>query len=140
METLTYEAKIAIIKILTDIINADNITHPKEIEYLQEIVSSFELNANYTEDVNKLVSLRALAIIRELTSFQRNYVAQLMGNMITIDKDINYNEVKLYNVVCKSCNITKGFQMADSEEYTYSGPSFELDEFIAEEIRTNQLL
>lgn len=42
--------------------------------------------------------------------------------MIVIDKDINYNEVKLYNAVCESCNIERNFNIEDyPPEVTISG-------------------
>lgn len=44
-----------------------------------------------------------------------------MGKMIVIDEDINYNEVKLYNAVCESCNIEKDFNAEDFPNCTLSG-------------------
>ena len=59
-----------------------------------------------------------------------------MGKMIVIDEDINYNEVKLYNAVCDSCGIGKGFNVDDYPDYTLSGPfgimNGELDESVFE--------
>ena len=46
----------------------------------------------------------------------------MMGKMIVIDKDINYNEVKLYNAVCESCNIERDFNVEDYPGLTFSGP------------------
>ena len=45
-----------------------------------------------------------------------------MGKMIVIDEDINYNEVKLYNAVCESCNIERDFNVEDYHGLTFSGP------------------
>ena len=46
----------------------------------------------------------------------------MMGKMIVIDNDINYNEVKLYNAFCESCDIEKDFNVEDYPEYSLSGP------------------
>jgi len=121
MEKLTYNEKIAVLKILSDIVNADNIVRESEINYMNEVVCSFNLASDYKNDVDNLVTLQALSIIRELPPDVRSMIAQLMGKMIVIDEDINYNEVKLYNAVCESCNIEKDFNAEDFPNCTLSG-------------------
>ena len=113
MKELTHNAKIAVLKILNDIVNADNIVKDVEVDYMNEIARSFELADNYMVEVNNLVTLQALAIVRTLSTDLKEEIAQMMGKMIVIDKDINYNEVKLYNAVCESCNIERNFNIED---------------------------
>ena len=122
MEELTYNAKIAVIKVLYEILNADNVVHENEVQYMNEVIQDFGLNAKHEDDVKNLMTLRALATIRELNVEQKEMVAKMMGKMIVIDNDINYNEVKLYNAFCKSCNIEKDFNVKDYNEVTLSGP------------------
>lgn len=122
MEELTHDAKIAILRILNDIVNADNIIKDVELKYMNEIARSFELADNYMDEVNNLVTLQALAIVRTLSADFKKKIAQMMGKMIVIDEDINYNEVKLYNAVCESCNIEKDFNVEDYPGLTFSGP------------------
>ena len=122
MGDLTYNEKIAVLRILNDILHADNVVKDVEVNYMNEVARSFEIGENYMDDVNKLVSLQALSIIRGLSSDIKKEFTQLMGKMIVIDKDINYNEVKLYNTVCESCNIENDFNVEDYPEYTLSGP------------------
>lgn len=122
MEELKYNEKIAVIKVLTEILYADKIVHEKEVGYLNEVVKSFGLNDSYKTDAESLLTLQALSTIRELPSDQKAEIAKMMGNMIVVDQDINYNEVKLYNTVCESCNIEKDFNIGDYPEYTLSGP------------------
>jgi len=122
MKELTHNAKIAVLKILNDIVNADNIVKDVEVDYMNEIARSFELADNYMVEVNNLVTLQALAIVRTLSTDLKQEIAQMMGKMIVIDKDINYNEVKLYNAVCESCNIERNFIIEDyPPEVTISG-------------------
>lgn len=122
MKELTHNAKIAVLKILNDIVNADNIVKDVEVDYMNEIARSFELADNYMVEVNNLVTLQALAIVRTLSTDLKEEIAQMMGKMIVIDKDINYNEVKLYNTVCESCNIERNFNIEDyPPELTISG-------------------
>ena len=121
MEELTRDAKIAVLRILNDIVNADNIIKDVELKYMNEIARSFELADNYMDEVNNLVTLQALAIVRTLSADLKKKIAQMMGKMIVIDEDINYNEVKLYNAVCESCNIEKDFNIEDYPDLSLSG-------------------
>lgn len=122
MEQFTYNAKIAVIKVLNEILNADNVVHENEVKYLNEVVRDFGLEVTYEEDVKGVMTLQALAIIRELNIEQKELVAKMMGKMIVIDNDINYNEVKLYNAFCESCSIEKDFNLKDYIDVTLSGP------------------
>lgn len=122
MEQFTYNAKIAVIKVLNEILNADNVVHENEVKYLNEVIRVFGLEVTYEEDVKGVMTLQALAIIRELNIEQKELVAKMMGKMIVIDNDINYNEVKLYNAFCESCNIEKDFNLKDYIDVTLSGP------------------
>lgn len=122
MKELEYSAKIAVMRILNDIVYADNVVKVVEVSYMNEVASTFELADDYINEVNNLVTLQALSIVRALSADVKEKIAQLMGKMIVIDEDINYNEVKLYNAVCESCNIEKDFNVEDYPDYTLSGP------------------
>ena len=122
MEELSYKAKISVVRILNEIMNADKIVHEKEKEYLDEVIKSFNLEDNYEDEVKGLMTLEALSTIRGLSLEQKGEIAKMMGNMIVVDKDINYNEVKLYNAFCESCAINKDFNMEDYPDATLSGP------------------
>jgi uncharacterized tellurite resistance protein B-like protein len=122
MEEFTYTEKIAVVKVLNEILKADNIVHEKEIEYLNDVISSFGLDENCKAEIDSLITLQALSTIREMMVDKKATVAQMMGKMIVIDEDINYNEVKLYNALCESCNIEKDFNVDEYEDVTLSGP------------------
>ena len=122
MNKLTYIEKIALFRILFDIVNADKIIHEKEIDYLKEIANSLNLVGDYEKDVKELTSFMAISKTQSLSNDVKEEIAQLMGNMIVIDKDINYNEVKVYYRVCELCNINKDFDVEDFPNCTLSGP------------------
>lgn len=122
MEELKYNEKIAVIKVLTEILNADNIVHESEVAYMDNVIQSFGLEESHKSDVDNLMTLQALSTIRELSVDQKGEIAKMMGKMIVIDKDINYNEVKLYNAFCESCDIDKDFNVSDYPDYSLSGP------------------
>jgi hypothetical protein len=89
---------------------------------MNEVIRDFGLEEKYEDDVRSLMTLQALATIRELDVELKEMVAKMMGKMIVIDNDINYNEVKLYNAFCESCNIEKDFNVNEYEDVTLSGP------------------
>lgn len=122
MEELSYKAKVAVVKLLGEILNADKIVHEKEVKYLDEVIKSLNLDENFQKEVDALLTLEALATIRILSVDQKREIAEMMGKMIVIDNDINYNEVKLYNAFCESCDIEKDFNVEDYPEYSLSGP------------------
>ena len=122
MEQLTYNAKIAVVKVLNEILNADSIVHENEVQYMNEVIRDFGLEEKYEDDVKSLMTLQALATIRELDVNQKEMVAKMMGKMIVIDNDINYNEVKPYNAFCESCNIEKDFNIDEYIDVTRSTP------------------
>ena len=122
MEELTYNAKIAVIKVLNEILNADNVIHENELNFLNEVILEFGLDESCEKDVRSLMTLQALATIRELNVEQKENVAKMMGKMIVIDNNINYNEVKLYNAFCESCNIEKDFNVKDYDDVILNGP------------------
>ena len=119
---MTYNAKIAVVKVLNEILNADNVVHENEVQYMNEVIRDFGLEGKYKDDVKSLMTLQALATIRELDVELKEMVAKMMGKMIVIDNDINYNEVKLYNAFCESCNIEKDFNVDEYDDVTLSGP------------------
>lgn len=122
MEKLTYITKLSVVKILSEILHADNRVHEKEVEYLNEVIKMFNLESNHQTDIDNLGILQALSNIRILPAVQKEEIAKMMGKMIVVDKDINYNEVKMYNVFCDSCNIEKDFNMDDYPGISLSGP------------------
>lgn len=122
MEELTYETKVAVLRILNEIIYADKVVHQKEVDYLKELVCSFGLSNSYQDAINAMPTLQALTIIKSLDPTTKGLVAQLMGKMVVVDEDINYNEVQYYNMVCEACHIDNDFHVDDYPDYSLSGP------------------
>lgn len=113
MKNLNYIEKISIIKVLTEILNADTIVRESEVRYIEEIESDLNLPPDYKQDLEQLKTLQALSIIRRLSCEYKTQIAKMMGIMIVVDKEINYNEVKLYHTFCESCDISVEFNVDD---------------------------
>ena len=122
MEAMNHNAKIAILRTLQEIMNADGIIHENEVEYMNKAILSFELDESCKPDVENLDLPQAIEEIKTLDYDQKMLVAQMMGKMVVIDEDINYNEVIIYNDICHQCNIEDEFNVDDYPEYSLSGP------------------
>lgn len=122
MKSLNHNAKIAILRTLQEIMNADGIIHKNEVEYMNKAILSFDLDVRCKTEVEKLNLSQAIEEIKILDYDNKLMVAQMMGRMVIIDKDINYNEVIIYNDICHQCNIEDEFNVEDYPEYSLSGP------------------
>ena len=116
MVEYTYQQKIAILRILLDIIHADGIIDARETFFFEKLKDEFQLAEEDHEVVNKKNSLLALTQIKLLNEKQKEHFAKLMAQMIIVDEDINVNEVAIYNVVSEFCGINKNFNESLSDE------------------------
>ena len=90
MNKLTYIEKIALFRILFDIVNADKIIHEKEIDYLKEIANSLNLVGDYEKDVKELTSFMAISKIQSLSNDVKEEIAQLKRFYVKIGKNKVY--------------------------------------------------
>ena len=108
-------------RILMDLVLADGRIDERETAYFDRIAGLLGLDNNARKDVDKKNSLLALTEISDFDQSQKEELSKLMGLMIVVDKDINYNEIRIYNVVNDFCKINVGFNMEDYPEYSRSG-------------------
>jgi uncharacterized tellurite resistance protein B-like protein len=116
-EVLTHSAQIAELRILMDIIEADRRIDHREEALFRQAVSDMGLDLSVMDEVKQLNSLLALAEIHDLSQEQKRAFARLMGRMIIVDKNINYNEVRIYNIVNEFCGINCEFRIEDYPEF-----------------------
>lgn len=109
MNNFSYQQKIAMMRILLDIIHADGRIDAREMLYFNQLKEKFEMPESSHNDINEKNSLIALAQIRLFEQEQKDFFADLMGNMIIIDEDINVNEVLIYDIVREFTGINKKF-------------------------------
>lgn len=109
MVEYSYQQKIAMMRILLDIIHADGYIDAREQHFFNELKQLFDLEEADHESVKECNSLLALLQIREFSEEQKMGFALYMSKMIVVDGDINDNEVAIYNVVNEFCSLHKGF-------------------------------
>lgn len=126
MKRFKYEQKISMMRILLDLVLADGRIDERETIFFDKIAGLLGLDNKARKDVDAKNSLLALTEISEYTQEQKEELSKLMGQMIVVDKDINYNEIRIYNVVNDFYKINIGFNIEDYPDYSKSG------EFMAE--------
>jgi uncharacterized tellurite resistance protein B-like protein len=118
MNNLNFQQKIAILRILLDIINADGRIDERETFYFNTIAKLLGVPANSLADVKDANSLLCLLELKGLSEEDKVEVAKLMGKQVIVDQDINVNEVAIFNLVCDTCGINIDLKdVVPSEEY-----------------------
>ncbi len=105
MDILNNEQKIAVMRVLLDIIYADGRVDIRETAYYSDLLNELHLSSEFEELIQRKSSLIALLDIKNFTLEQKEYFAAMMDKMIKVDQDINVNEVAIYDVVIEFCGI-----------------------------------
>ena len=105
MDILNYNQKIAVMRVLLDIIHADGRVDVRETNFFYKLLDELDLPKTSKDEISRKSSLIALLDIKNFTDEQKEYFAALMDKMIKVDEDINVNEVAIYDVVIDYCQI-----------------------------------
>jgi len=116
MEQFSLVQKIALMRILLDIINADGRIDSRETFYYNKIAKNLGLTDEDRKYANEANSLLSLLQLKEFSSEQKAFAAEVMGQMIVVDEDINVNEMAIYELVCDTCDISIKFNDVVSED------------------------
>ena len=109
----TYQQKIAMMRILLDIVNADGVVDVRETFFFNQLMVDFAMNEEDRKIVKEKNSLLALVQLKDMNREQKEYFSELMTKIIIVDCDINVNEVAIYDVVSDFCKIDKSFEEYD---------------------------
>lgn len=117
----TYQQKIAMMRILLDIVNADGVVDVRETFFFNQLLVEFSMSEEDRAMVEEKNSLLALVQVNDMSDEQKKYFSELMAKMIIVDGDINVNEVAIYDIVSQFCNISRKFEEQElPEELTHS--------------------
>ena len=105
MEILNHDQKIAVMRVLLDVIHADGRIDIRETNFFYKLLDELDLPKTSKEEISNKSSLIALLDIKNFTDEQKEYFAAMMDKMIKVDEDINVNEVAIYDVVIDYCQI-----------------------------------
>ena len=102
---LTYLQKMAIVKVLLDIISVDGKIDARETHFFEEVKVKLELSAEDHFKVMEFNTLNCLSIIKELTDAQKQFYKELMYDIILADGVIEENEQLAYDNICEFCHV-----------------------------------
>lgn len=109
MNIFNYQQKVAMMRILLDIIQADGRIDAREMFYFDQLKTTFDLSEEAHKDVDDKNSLMALAQIKMFDEEQKVFFADLMAKMMVVDEDIDVNEVLIYDIVREFADIPLEF-------------------------------
>ena len=92
MTQLTTNEKIAIVTILSQIMNADGVIHPKEEEYMDNVYIELGLKIGDIENMDNIDDIQARQIIQTLSNEQKLYVFHLFISMAESDGFVHPKE------------------------------------------------
>lgn len=95
MIQLTIQQKYAIVAILTQIMNADGVIHPKEEEYMDKVYMELGIKIGDIEDMTNIDEFQAKQIVREMSEKQIEYAYSLFVEMSKCDGYVHPSEKKI---------------------------------------------
>lgn len=99
MNTFTTIEKYAIIKVLSHIMKADGIIHPKEEEYMDQTYSDLLITINDLEDISNIDDIQTKLIICGMSDKNKSIAQALFVGMAEADGIIHPKESKIINQI-----------------------------------------
>jgi uncharacterized tellurite resistance protein B-like protein len=95
MTQLTIIEKFAIVTILSQIMKADGIIHPKEEEYMDKVFTDLGITISDMEDMANMDDIQAKYIINEMLDDKKQYAHSLFVSMAEADGYIHPKETEI---------------------------------------------
>lgn len=104
--------KTAISKLLLDIIYADGKVTVSETTFYMHLQNKLGISNQLMENSRKLNISICYSIINDMNKNQKDYVSDLIHQMIVADGHVNDEEIKVYNKFCEAA----GFSVNNNEK------------------------
>jgi uncharacterized tellurite resistance protein B-like protein len=101
----TKEQKMAMSKVLLDIVSVDEHIDARETMYFESIKQTLQLTTQDHFDILHLNTLKCLSIIKSMTIEQKTEFATMMRKMIIVDEYIDPNEASSFYDICEFIHI-----------------------------------
>lgn len=101
MTELSRIEKLAIINILTQIMKADGIIHPKEEDYMDKMFYKLNISIKDLEDIADIDDIQAKNIFKMMSSENKNYALKLFVGMAEIDGYFDPTEKEIIDSLVK---------------------------------------
>lgn len=97
MTQLTTIEKFAIVTILSQIMKADGVIHPKEEEYMDKVYAELDITISDMEDVTNMDAIQAKIVINAMIGEKKQYAQSLFVTMAKVDGYIHPLEKEIIN-------------------------------------------
>lgn len=97
MNSFTTIEKYAIIKVLSHIMKADGIIHPKEEEYMDQIYSEFFITIKDLENISNIDDIQTGLIISKMSDDNKTIAQALFDGMAKADGFVHPKENDIIN-------------------------------------------
>ena len=95
MTQFTIIEKFAIVTILSQIMKADGIIHPKEEEYMDKVFAELGIKISDMEEITNMDDIQARAVINEMLDDKKQYAQSLFVSMAEADGYLHPKETEI---------------------------------------------
>lgn len=110
MTQFTIIEKFAIVTILSQIMKADGIIHPKEEEYMDKVFAELGITISDMEDMANMDDIQAKYVINDMQDEKKQYAQALFVSMAEADGYIHPKETEIIDQLCINIEST-GFSV-----------------------------
>lgn len=104
MKDFTLTEKYAIINILSAIMEADTVIHPKEVEYMNSVMESLQIVVSDLDHLEIQDFWLDRQIIRDMPSDKRTEAKKLFMEMAECDGYVDPREMELIQTIIGICH------------------------------------
>ena len=97
MNSFTTIEKYAIVKVLSHIMKADGVIHPKEEEYMDKTYRDLSITVNDLEDISNIDDIQTKLIICGMSDENKSVAKALFVGMAEADGIIHPKETEIIN-------------------------------------------
>jgi len=101
----TEAQKAAIVSLLIEMINVDGDVDPRECDVFNIICVEHGINDEIFALGQRLDSFVALDMMKRMSDIQKIATAQLLTRVIDADTNDDDNEIRLFNLICRTTGV-----------------------------------
>ncbi len=101
----SYNQKMAIVRLLLDIVSVDGKIDARETFYFEKVKEELGLSPEDHFKVGSFNTLSSLSIVKAMNKEQKLHYADFMKRMILADEVVEENERVAYKDICEFCQI-----------------------------------
>jgi uncharacterized tellurite resistance protein B-like protein len=102
---LTESEKLAFVKMIDGVIQADEIIHDAEIEIMSQLMSRFDFDSKFVAKAKKENLDDCISILTSLPSEKKSSIIQLLNVVAMSDGFVHKNELNIILEYCQSIGL-----------------------------------